>query len=63
MSLAIILLNRVGRNGREPNFYKRSISKMIYIKEQKNGINSQTNTKLFDNSFLTFLINFLIFKE
>jgi len=27
----------------EPNFYKKSVSEIIHIKEQKNGINSQTD--------------------
>jgi len=34
----------------ESNFYKRSISEMIHIKEQKNVINSQTDIELLDNS-------------
>ena len=29
----------------KPNYYKRLVSEMIYIKEQKNGINLQTDTE------------------
>jgi len=38
----------------ESNFYKRSISEMIHIKKQKNGITSQTDTEL-DNSYFSIL--------
>jgi len=41
----------------EPNFFKRSISEMLYIKEQLNGINAQTDTELLDEYF--FILNFL----
>jgi len=42
----------------ESNFYKRSISEMLHIKEQENGINVQTDTKLLDNAILTSWISF-----
>jgi len=35
----------------EPSYYKRSISEMLHIKEQVNGINAQTDTKLLDESY------------
>jgi len=35
----------------EPNYYKRSISEMLHIKEQVNGINAQTDTELLDESY------------
>jgi len=39
----------------EPNFYKRSISEMLHIKEQKNGINAQNDTDLLDNAYMDIL--------
>jgi len=35
----------------EPNYYKRLISEMLYIKEQTNGLNSQIDTDLLDNCY------------
>jgi len=35
----------------ESNFYKKSVSKMIHTKEQKNDVNSQTDTELLDKSY------------
>jgi len=35
----------------ESNYFKRSVSKMLYIKEQKNGINAQTDTELLDSAY------------
>jgi len=39
----------------ESNYYKRSISEMLHIKEQVNGINSQTDTELLDNAYFDIL--------
>jgi len=35
----------------ETNYFKRLISKMIYIKTQENGLNSVENIKYLDSSF------------
>jgi len=35
----------------EPNFFKRSVSEMLHIKEQLNGINSQKDTELLDDAY------------
>jgi len=35
----------------ELNFFKRSISEMIHIKEQENNINAQNDTDLLDNAY------------
>jgi len=43
---------------KESNFYKRSISK---IKEQENGINTQTDTELLDNALLDILTSWINF--
>jgi len=40
---------------REANYNKRLISEMIQIKEQKNGINSQKDTEMFDESYFCLL--------
>jgi len=40
----------------ESNYYKRSISEIyLYIKEQKNGINAQTDTELLDSAYFDIL--------
>jgi len=39
----------------ENNFYKRSISEMLHIKEQENGINAQTDTESLDNAYFDIL--------
>jgi len=39
----------------ECNFYKRSISEMLHIKEQENGINAQTDTELLDIAYFDIL--------
>jgi len=39
----------------ESNYYKRSISEMLHIKEQKNGINAQTDTELLDSAYFDIL--------
>jgi len=39
----------------EPNYYKRTISEMLHIKEQLNGINAQKDTKLLDNAYFDIL--------
>jgi len=36
----------------EPSYIKRHISEMLHIKQQKNGINLQDDTRLLDNSYL-----------
>jgi hypothetical protein len=35
----------------KPNYYKRLISEMIHINEQKNGLNKKTDTELLDNYY------------
>jgi len=35
----------------EPNFFKRSVSEMLHIKEQLNGINAQKDTDLLDEAY------------
>jgi len=35
----------------ESNYYKRSISEMLHIKEQSNGLNAQKDTELLDNAY------------
>jgi len=35
----------------EHNFYKRLTAEMIYIKEQKNGINSHKDSKMLNNIY------------
>jgi len=35
----------------EANFYKRSVSEMLHIKEQSNGLNAQKDTELLDNAY------------
>jgi len=39
----------------EPNYYKRTVSEMLHIKEQLNGINAQKDTELLDNSYFEIL--------
>jgi len=39
----------------ESNYYKRSVSEMLHIKEQQNDINAQTNTDLLDKSYFNIL--------
>jgi len=39
----------------EPQYYKRLISEMIHIKEQKNGINLKTDTELLDEAYFNLL--------
>jgi len=40
----------------EPNYFKRLISEMLHIKEQPNGINTQTDTEFLTNHTMIFLI-------
>jgi len=40
---------------RKANYNKRLISKMIQIKEQKNGINSQKDTEMLDDFYFCLL--------
>jgi len=40
---------------RESNFYKRIVSEMIHIKEQKSGLNLNSDTELFDASYFDVL--------
>ena len=47
--------NKVSILDSESNFHKRIISEMIHIKEQKNGINSNKDTELLDNSYFDLL--------
>jgi len=35
----------------EANYFKRSVSEMLHIKEQRNGINAQKDMELIDNSY------------
>jgi len=35
----------------ETNYFKRSVSEMLYIKQQYNGINAQKDIELLDNSY------------
>jgi len=35
----------------ETNYFKRSVSEMLYIRQQHNGINAQKDTELLDNSY------------
>jgi len=39
----------------ESNYYKRSVSEMLLIKEQLNGINAQKDTELLDNAYFDVL--------
>ena len=39
----------------ESNYHKRLISEMIHIKEQKHGINNNTDTDLLDNAYFDIL--------
>lgn len=36
---------------REPNYYKRMVSEAIYIKEQKCGLNLQTDINMLDKAY------------
>jgi len=40
---------------REPNFYKKTISEMIHIKEQKPGLNLNSDIELLDVSYFDIL--------
>jgi len=40
---------------RECTFHKRFILEMIHIKEQKNGLNLNSNTELLDESYFNIL--------
>jgi hypothetical protein len=40
---------------KEPSFVKRSISEMLYIKKQHNGLNKQSDTELLPNEYLPIL--------
>jgi len=35
----------------ETNYFKRSVSEMLHIREQRNGINAQKDTELLDDSY------------
>ena len=37
----------------EPNYFKRLISEMIHINEQKNRLNLKTDTELLDDCYST----------
>jgi len=39
----------------EPNYYKRLISEMIYIKTQDNGLNSVEDIECLDSSYFNIL--------
>jgi len=39
----------------ESNYFKRSVSEMLHIKEQINGINAQKDTELLDSSYFNLL--------
>jgi len=39
----------------ENNYFKRSISEMIHIKEQSHGLNAQKDTELLDNAYFNIL--------
>jgi hypothetical protein len=39
----------------EPSYIKRQISEMLHIKQQKNDINLQDDTRLLDNSYLSII--------
>ncbi|KYN08288.1 hypothetical protein ALC62_00718, partial [Cyphomyrmex costatus] len=41
----------------EPSYMKRSISEMIFIKKQLNGLNLQSDTKKFPENYITTLLN------
>jgi len=45
----------------EPNYYKRITSEMIHIKEQRNGINSHTDTELLNSAYFNILNELAIF--
>jgi len=47
--------NNVKILDKESNYFKRSVSEMLYIRKQWNGINAQKDTELFDNSYHYFL--------
>jgi len=40
---------------RKSNFYKRTVSEMIHIKEQKVGLNLNSDSKLLDDSYFDIL--------
>jgi len=35
----------------ETNYFKKSVSEMLHIREQRNGINAQKDTEMLDNSY------------
>jgi len=35
----------------EANYFKRFVSEMLHIREQRNGINTQKDTELLNNSY------------
>ncbi|KYM96993.1 hypothetical protein ALC62_12327, partial [Cyphomyrmex costatus] len=41
----------------EPSYIKRSISEMIFIKKQLNGLNLQSDTERFPENYITTLLN------
>lgn len=47
----------------ESNFHKRLIAEMIHIREQKNGINLNTDTELLDNTYFDILDELAICKQ
>jgi len=43
--------NNVKISNKEANYFKRSVSEMLHIREQLNGLNAQKDTELLDNSY------------
>jgi hypothetical protein len=41
----------------ESNFYRRLISEMIHVKEQKNSINLNQDTEMLDSTYFDLLKN------
>jgi len=40
----------------KPNFFKRSVSEMLHIKKQLNGINAQKDTELLNDAYSDILV-------
>jgi len=51
----ILLIGIIEILDTESNYYKRSVSEMLHIKELQNGINAQTNTDLLEKSYFYIL--------
>ena len=65
-SPSVISIHRIGSNhdfdwenvkilDKEPSYVKRSISEMLFIKKQQNGLNKQSDTELLSEAYLPFL--------